>query len=75
MGIGIGILLLVVGLVFALGVVDLPSSIDNVVATGTLGWIMVVVGVLAIILALVMNAQRQRTKHVVEERRNTPPEV
>jgi fumarate reductase subunit D len=73
MGIGLGVVLLLLGLVFALNVVDLPQSIDNVIATNTLGWILIIVGVLAIILALVMNAQRSRTTHVVEERRVDPP--
>ncbi|WP_067432341.1 DUF6458 family protein [Nocardioides jensenii] len=74
MGIGLGIVLLVIGLVFALGAIDLPASIDDVVASETLGWILVAVGVLAIVLALVMNAQRARTTHVVDDRR-PPPQV
>lgn len=72
MGIGLGVVLLLIGLIFALGVVDLPASVDNVVATNTLGWILIIVGVLAIVLALVMNAQRGRSTHVVEERRVDP---
>jgi hypothetical protein len=72
MGIGVGVVLLVIGLVFALDVIDLPASVDDVVATNTLGWIFIIVGALAIILALIMNAQRSRT-HVVEERRYDPP--
>lgn len=72
MGIGVGIVLLVIGLIFALNVVDLPASVDNVVDTNTLGWILIIVGALGIILALIMNAQRSRT-HVVEERRYDPP--
>ena len=73
MGIGLGIVLLLVGLIFALGVVDLPASIDDAVATTTLGWILIVVGVLAIVLSLVINAQRSRSTRVVEERRVNPP--
>ena len=73
MGIGLGVVLLLVGLILALGVVDLPASIDDAVATSTLGWILIIVGALAIVLALVMNAQRGRTKQVVEERRVDPP--
>ena len=73
MGIGLGVVLLLVGLVLALGVVDLPASIDDAVATSTLGWILIIVGALAIVLALVMNAQRSRSTHVVEERRVDPP--
>ena len=41
--------------------------------TSTLGVILMVVGVLAIILALVMNQQRSRTKHVDERRYDGPP--
>ncbi len=73
MGIGLGVVLLLLGLIFALGVIDLPSSIDNAVATDTLGWILIIVGALAIILALVMNNQRSRSTRVVEERRVDPP--
>ena len=73
MGIGIGIVLLVIGLILAVGAIDLPASIDDAVASGTLGWILIVVGVLAIVLALVMNQQGSRTTTVVEDRR--PPAV
>jgi len=73
MGIGLGVVLLLLGLVFAFDVVDLPSSVDDVVATNTLGWILIIVGVLAIVLALVMNNQRSRSTQVVEERRVDPP--
>jgi fumarate reductase subunit D len=73
MGIGLGVVLLLLGLIFAFGVIDLPSSIDDVVATNTLGWILIIVGALAIVLALVMNSQRTRSTRVVEERRVDPP--
>ena len=68
MGIGLGIILLVLGLIFALDVVDLPASVDDVVATDTLGWILLVAGVLAIVLAMVMNKQRSQTTHIEEHR-------
>ena len=68
MGIGLGIILLVLGLVLALGAVDLPASVDSAVATDTLGWILIVAGALALVLALVMNQQRSRTTHVEERR-------
>jgi uncharacterized membrane protein HdeD (DUF308 family) len=64
MGIGLGIVLLVIGLILLLNVVDLPQAMDEVVATETLGWILVIAGALAIILALIINAQRSRTTHV-----------
>jgi hypothetical protein len=79
MGIGLGIVLLAVGLIFALNVVDLPASWDQHVDSNTLGWILVIVGALAIVLSLIINAQRRRTivaddRPVVTERR-LPPEV
>jgi fumarate reductase subunit D len=73
MGIGLGVVLLLIGLVLTLGVVDLPASIDDVVATNTLGWIFIIVGILAIVLALVMNTQRTRQTTVIDERRVEPP--
>ena len=69
MGIGLGIVLIVIGaiLTFALKV-NLPFVSDD-----TLGVILMVAGVIAIVLALVMNAQRGRTKHVQENRYQGPP--
>jgi fumarate reductase subunit D len=69
MGIGLGVVLLLVGLVLAFGAIDLPASIDKAVDGSTLGWILIIVGALAIVLALVMNAQRTRHSTVVEEHR------
>lgn len=66
MGIGLGIVLLVLGAIMYWAVdIDLPGIED-----GTLGVILMVAGILALVLGLVMNAQRSRTKHVVEERRD-----
>ena len=73
MGIGLGVILLLLGLIFAFDVVDLPASVDDVVATDTLGWILIIVGALAIVLALVMNNQRAHSTRVVEDRRVDPP--
>ena len=69
MGIGTGIVLIVIGaiLLFALDV-NLPFVTDD-----TLGIILIVAGVLAIILALILNAQRTRTRHVQENRYAGPP--
>ncbi|MFL6026259.1 MAG: DUF6458 family protein [Friedmanniella sp.] len=69
MGIGLGIVLIVVGaiLLFALNV-DLPLVSDD-----TLGIILIIAGVLALVLALVLNAQRSRTRHVQETRYSGPP--
>jgi flagellar motor component MotA len=68
MGIGLGIVLLVIGLILALGAVDLPAAIDDAIATQTVGWILIVMGALALVLALVVNQQRSRTTHVEERR-------
>ena len=69
MGIGVGVLLIVVGLILMFAVqVDLPYVTDN-----TLGLILLLGGVLVIVLALILNAQRTRTKHVQENRYDGPP--
>lgn len=68
MGLGLGIVLLVLGLILVTGAVDLPASVDDVVAANTLGWILVIVGALALVLALVATQQRSRTTHVEERR-------
>jgi NADH:ubiquinone oxidoreductase subunit H len=68
MGIGVGILLLVVGLILVTGAIDLPESVTEVVEAGTIGWICVIMGALALILALVMNQQRSKTTHVEQRR-------
>ncbi|RYE80539.1 MAG: hypothetical protein EOO74_02005 [Myxococcales bacterium] len=67
MGLGLGIVLLVAGAVLYWAVdVDIPGIEDN-----TLGLILMIAGAVAIVLGLVVNAQRSRsTTHVVEERRN-----
>ena len=70
MGIGLGIVLLVIGLILVMGVVQIDIGfIDD---TG-LGWILVIVGALAVVLALVMNKQRSETRHVEERRYDGPP--
>jgi uncharacterized membrane protein HdeD (DUF308 family) len=70
MGIGLGIVLLIVGLILVLGVFQFDLSF---VDDQSLGWILLIVGVLAIVLALVMNQQRSRTKHIEERRYDGPP--
>ena len=69
MGIGIGIVLIVVGLIvlFALQG-DVPFFTD-----GTLGIILIVGGVLALVIGLIMQFQRGRTRHVQENRYDGPP--
>ena len=69
MGIGVGILLLVIGLILLLDVIEeYPAVITDVIEIETLGWICLIVGILAIVLALVMNQQRSKTTHVEERR-------
>jgi uncharacterized membrane protein len=68
MGIGVGIVLLVIGLILVTGAIDLPSSITDHVQADTVGWICVIVGVLALVLAVVLNSQRSRTTHIEERR-------
>ncbi|UFU06877.1 DUF6458 family protein [Ruania halotolerans] len=73
MGIGGGIFLLVVGAIMAFGVRDSFDAIDLTV----IGYICMGAGVLALILAIVVNAQRNRTAHTATvEHRETglPPE-
>jgi uncharacterized membrane protein HdeD (DUF308 family) len=65
MGIGLGIVLIVIGLILVLNVVNFDISL---VDDQALGWILLIVGILAIVLALVMNHQRSRTTHVEERR-------
>jgi len=71
MAIGLGIVLIVVGLILVFDVVNIDTS---VIDTGTLGWILLAAGVLAIVVSLIVNQQRTRT--VVEERRDVvrPPQ-
>jgi len=71
MGIGAGIVLIVIGaiLLFALNI-DMPFVSDD-----TLGIIFIVAGALALILALIMQAQRSRTKHVEERNFDGSPPV
>ncbi len=66
MGIGLGVVLAVAGAILLFRAVDIPDGwpVDN----DALGWILLVAGLACIVLALVMNAQRNRTKHVEERR-------
>lgn len=68
MGFGVGIVLLVIGAILVTGAVDLPASVDDMVATTTVGWILIVAGVLGIVLGLIATRGRSHTT-VVEERR------
>lgn len=72
MGIGIGIVLLVLGLILLTDAVDLPDDISSRIADDTLGWILLGVGVLAIVLALYMMTARRRRDTYVERRYDGP---
>jgi uncharacterized membrane protein HdeD (DUF308 family) len=65
MGIGVGIFLVVLGLIFLLEViqVNLPAIQDN-----TLGWILLLAGIASIVLGLIASRNASRSR-VVEERR------
>ena len=68
MGIGLGILLLVIGLILLFAIKEFPDSVQDVVDLTTVGWILVIAGVLTLVLGLVMNNQRSRTTHVEDRR-------
>lgn len=59
MAIGSGIFLLVVGAILAFAVNDSVDSVD----LGMIGYICMGAGVLAIIISLVVNAQRSKSTH------------
>jgi uncharacterized membrane protein HdeD (DUF308 family) len=64
--IGFGVLLIVIGAIFAFALeVDLSFIDDN-----TLGWILIIAGALAIVLSFFAGEQRRRntTTHVEERR-------
>jgi uncharacterized membrane protein HdeD (DUF308 family) len=63
---GLGIVLIVLGLILLLDVVNIDTT---AVDTVTLGWILVIAGILAVVVSLVVSRQRARTT-VVEERRH-----
>ena len=70
MGIGLGIVLVVAGAILYWAVsADIPGVNDN-----TLGIILMVVGALAIVLALIQTQQLQRRRNttVVDDRRPPP---
>jgi len=74
MGIGTGIVLMVIGAILAFGIEPDAWSVVNL---NIVGYILMVGGLIALILALVANQQRQRTHHVVEryDDRYPPPAV
>lgn len=65
MGLGLGIFLLVIGLILVTGVIEYDI---NFIEDTTLGWILLLAGLLSIVLGMIMNKQRSETKHVEERR-------
>lgn len=72
MGIGLGITLLVVGAILTFTGLD-ESYLDT--NLNTVGWILMGGGALALIMGLIQNAQRNRSRHTVVEERRGGPEV
>ncbi len=67
---GLGIVLIVLGLVLVTDAVTVDLEFIN---DSTLGWILLLAGVLAIVLSLIVNAQRRRSHYVEERRVGEPP--
>ena len=68
MGIGLGIFLIVVGAILAFAVRDNLDAVDLTMV----GYICLAAGVVALIVAIVMNSQRNNSTHrEVIERRDT----
>lgn len=65
MGIGVGVVLIVLGAIFAFAIDAEIPVVDNYV----LGWILILGGVLAIVLGMVQISLRNRRHTTVEERR------
>lgn len=72
MGIGGGILLIALGAVLSFGLSPDTWEVFNI---NVIGYILMAVGVLALILAFAMQSQRRRSSHTeyVERRDTTPP--
>ncbi|WP_235522247.1 DUF6458 family protein [Cellulomonas sp. Root137] len=69
MGIGGGIALIVIGAILSFGVSDAVEGVNLTV----IGYICMGAGVIALILAIVLNSQRSHTSHTaVVEQRTTP---
>ena len=63
MGLGLGVFLIVLGLIFLTGVIEYDISF---VEDTTLGWILLGAGILSIVLGLVMTNRARTTTHVEE---------
>jgi len=69
MGIGAGIVLIAIGAILAFAVNFSVSGIE----ISTVGFILMVAGVIGIVVALVMNSQRARTQHTIVRDDRLPP--
>ncbi|GAB3766387.1 hypothetical protein [Microlunatus parietis] len=71
MGIGLGVLLGIIGAIFLFNAIDFPESwpIDESV----LGWIFLIGGLVVLVLGIIQQTMRTRTKQTVERRTDTPP--
>jgi uncharacterized membrane protein len=65
MAVGLGVGLLVLGLILVTGAVDVDVA---GVQEGTVGWILVFVGILAIVVSVVVVRQRRTTETRVDRR-------
>ncbi|NHN56382.1 hypothetical protein G9U51_11395 [Calidifontibacter sp. DB0510] len=66
----LGIILGVVGVILLTGAVALPASIANSIAPNTLGWILLVAGIIALVAGLL--AMRRRRTTVVDRTVDRP---
>lgn len=70
MALGTGLFLIVVGAVLSFGVKDTLDAVNLPV----IGYICIAAGVIALILSMVLNAQRSKsTHHEVIEHKDAPP--
>lgn len=65
MGIGLGIVLFLLGLILVTGVVNYDI---NFIEDQNLGWVLLIVGAVALVLSIVMNQQRSRSTDTRERR-------
>lgn len=71
MALGTGIFLIVAGAILAFGVKDTVEAVNMPV----IGYICMVVGVIALVLSLVMNAQKGKTVHKEVLESNVVPQA
>ena len=57
----VGVILIIAGLVLLVGPLDLPADVRNVVATETLGWLVLIAGVVVRLGGLARDSRRRRS--------------